>query len=56
MITKILPGCRAGGRTDEEDIKFDLNTARDIGILPGLTGSFEMAGKIQQTCSGSLIN
>ncbi|CAI2368107.1 unnamed protein product [Moneuplotes crassus] len=57
MIALPLPGCAAGEKIDEKVVKFDLNKARDIGTPAGLAGSLgEFAGKIQQTCNGSLIN
>jgi hypothetical protein len=56
MITLPLPGCDKEQKIDEKIVRFDLSVARDIGTPANLGAALaEFAGKIQQTCNGSLI-
>lgn len=57
MITVPSKGVRAGDKSEDIVAIFDLSKATDLGTPSYLTGSLgEFAGKIQQTCNGTLVS
>ena len=57
MVSLPLPGCGAGEKLENKVVQFNLNEVMDSGTPANLSGALgEFAGKVQQTCNGSLIN
>ena len=57
MVSLPLPGCGAGEKLENKVVQFNLNEVMDTGTPANLSEALgEFAGKVQQTCNGSLIN